>query len=326
MKKYKIGILGAGHIAEKMAFTLNQMVEAEAYAIGSRSQEKADRFARQYNISHAYGSYEDLVKDPDIDLIYIATPHSHHYAHALLCLEHDKPVLCEKAFTANASQAEELISLARTKGVFITEAIWTRFMPFSKSIRQLLDSGRIGTPMTLTASLSYPIAHKERILRPELAGGALLDLGVYPLNFAIMAFGKDIKCISSACLKTDTGVDAQNSITLIYRDGRMAVMQTNIYCAGDRQGIISGDKGYIIIDNVNNPQKASIYSAEHELTDEICCPPQINGYEYEVLSSIRALEKGAIETPEMPHAETLYIMHLLDDLRKEWGVYFPGDE
>lgn len=326
MKKYKIGILGAGHIAEKMAWTLQRMEAAEAFAVGSRSREKAERFARAYGLQRAYGSYEALVEDPEVDLVYIATPHSHHYAHALLCLQHKKPVLCEKAFTANARQAEEVIARARQEGVFVAEAIWTRFMPFSQTIRQLVDSGRIGTPMTLTASLSYPMATKERIVRPELAGGALLDLGVYPLNFAFMVFGKDIERIASACLKTDTGVDAQNTITLAYRDGRMAVMQTNIYCVGDRQGIIGGDKGYIIVDNINNPQKASVYSSEHRLVDEIHCPPQISGYEYEVLASIQALEQGAIETPEMPHAETLGVMHLLDGLRKEWGVRFPDDE
>ena len=325
MKKYKIGILGAGHIGHKMASTLQEMQEAEAYAIASRDIEKAKQFAQSHQMPKAYGSYEELAQDPDVDLIYIATPHSHHYAHAKLCLEYRKPVLCEKAFTANACQADDLISSFREKGVFIAEAIWTRFLPFSQTLRQLIDEGRIGTSMTLTASLSYPIAEKERIMRPELAGGALLDLGVYPINFALMAFGKDIEKITSTCLKTATNVDAQNSITFAYRNGRMAVMQTNIYCAGDRQGIIAGDKGYLIVDNINNPQKAAIYSSDHQVVEEICCPPQINGYEYEVLASIRALEEGRIETKEMPHEETLYVMRMLDSFRREWGIHFPGD-
>ena len=168
MKKYKIGIIGAGHIAHKMAVTVNELEETEAYAIASRDAKKAQLFAQKYQMSKAYGSYEELVKDPNIDLVYIATPHSHHYMHAKLCLQHDKPVLCEKAFTANAHQAEELINLARTRNIFLTEAIWTRFIPFSQTIRQLINE-RIGTPMTLTASLSYPIFGKERIMRPEQA-------------------------------------------------------------------------------------------------------------------------------------------------------------
>lgn len=325
MKTYRIGIIGAGHIAEKMASTIRQMHNVETYAIASRQLEKAKNFATKYAIKQAYGSYEDLVSDSNIDLVYIATPHSMHYAHARLCIENKKPVLCEKAFTANAQQAESLLKLAAEKQVFITEAIWTRFMPFSKKIRQVLDDGVIGTPMTLMASLSYPIADKERIIKPELAGGALLDLGVYPINFALMVFGNDIKDIVSTCIKSDTGIDAQNSITFIYNNGRMAVMQTNIYCAGDRQGIIYGDKGYIIVDNINNPQQATIYSETHSIIKTLVCPTQISGYEYEVYASINALEQGKLECNDMPHQETLYVMHMLDNLRQKWGVRFPMD-
>lgn len=325
MKTYRIGIIGAGHIAEKMASTIRQMHNVETYAIASRQLEKAKNFATKYAIKQAYGSYEDLVSDSNIDLVYIATPHSMHYAHARLCIENKKPVLCEKAFTANAQQAESLLKLAAEKQVFITEAIWTRFMPFSKKIRQVLDDGVIGTPMTLMASLSYPIADKERIIKPELAGGALLDLGVYPINFALMVFGNDIKDIVSTCIKSDTGIDAQNSITFIYNNGRMAVMQTNIYCAGDRQGIIYGDKGYIIVDNINNPQQATIYSETHSIIKTLVCPTQISGYEYEVYASINALEQGKLECNDMPHQETLYVMRMLDNLRQKWGVRFPMD-
>ena len=325
MKTYRIGIIGAGHIAEKMASTIRQMHNVETYAIASRQLEKAKNFATKYAIKQAYGSYEDLVSDSNIDLVYIATPHSMHYAHARLCIENKKPVLCEKAFTANAQQAESLLKLAAEKQVFITEAIWTRFIPFSKKIRQVLDDGVIGTPMTLMASLSYPIADKERIIKPELAGGALLDLGVYPINFALMVFGNDIKDIVSTCIKSDTGIDAQNSITFIYNNGRMAVMQTNIYCAGDRQGIIYGDKGYIIVDNINNPQQATIYSETHSIIKTLVCPTQISGYEYEVYASINALEQGKLECNDMPHQETLYVMRMLDNLRQKWGVRFPMD-
>ena len=325
MKTYRIGIIGAGHIAEKMASTIRQMHNVETYAIASRQLEKAKNFATKYAIKQAYGSYEDLVSDSNIDLVYIATPHSMHYAHARLCIENKKPVLCEKAFTANAQQAESLLKLAAEKQDFITEAIWTRFMPFSKKIRQVLDDGVIGTPMTLMASLSYPIADKERIIKPELAGGALLDLGVYPINFALMVFGNDIKDIVSTCIKSDTGIDAQNSITFIYNNGRMAVMQTNIYCAGDRQGIIYGDKGYIIVDNINNPQQATIYSETHSIIKTLVCPTQISGYEYEVYASINALEQGKLECNDMPHQETLYVMRMLDNLRQKWGVRFPMD-
>lgn len=325
MKVYKVGIIGAGSIAQKMADTLNSMENAEAYAIASRQLEKARMFADKNSMPRAFGSYQELVSDKDVDLIYIATPHSLHYEHARLCIEHGKPVLCEKAFTANVRQAKALLKLAKEKNVFITEAVWTRFMPFSKTIRQLLDSGIIGIPTMLTAGLSYAVSHKERLFKPELAGGALLDLGIYPINFALMAFGNDIENITSACVKNKYGVDEQNSITFRFKDGKMAVMQSSMICAGDRQGIISGDKGYIIVENINNPQRATVYTKNHEIIEQLYCPTQISGYEYEVNASIQALQAGALETPDMPHEETLRIMQILDELRSEWGVQFPMD-
>ena len=325
-QKLKVGILGAGHIAQKMATTLMGMKEAELYAVAARELSRAEQFANEFHAQKAYGNYEALADDPDIDLIYIATPHSHHFGPARMCLLKGKPVLCEKAFTANAREAEELIRIAQEKQVFLAEAIWTRYMPFSRTIRELTESGIIGKPMMLTASLGYPIAHKERIVRLELCGGALYDLGVYPINFALMTFGNDLEKITSTCMKNEAGVDMQNSITFTYRDGRMAVMQTTAFCASDRQGIISGDKGYLVIDNINNPQQAVVYNPDHQETGRYTCPPQITGFEYQVLEAAEAIRQGAIEPASMPHAETLRVMRMLDSLRQEWGIRFPMDE
>lgn len=325
-QKLKVGILGAGHIAQKMATTLMGMKEAELYAVAARELSRAEQFANEFHAQKAYGNYEALADDPDIDLIYIATPHSHHFEPARMCLLKGKPVLCEKAFTANAREAEELIRIAQEKQVFLAEAIWTRYMPFSRTIRELTESGIIGKPMMLTASLGYPIAHKERIVRLELCGGALYDLGVYPINFALMTFGNDLEKITSTCMKNEAGVDMQNSITFTYRDGRMAVMQTTAFCASDRQGIISGDKGYLVIDNINNPQQAVVYNTDHQKTARYTCPPQITGFEYQVQEAAEAIRRGAIEPASMPHAETLRVMQMLDSLRQEWGIRFPMDE
>ena len=325
-QKLKVGILGAGHIAQKMATTLMGMKEAELYAVAARELSRAEQFADEFHAQKAYGNYEALADDPDIDLIYIATPHSHHFGPARMCLLKGKPVLCEKAFTANAREAEELIRIAQEKQVFLAEAIWTRYMPFSRTIRELTESGIIGKPMMLTASLGYPIAHKERIVRLELCGGALYDLGVYPINFALMTFGNDLEKITSTCMKNEAGVDMQNSITFTYRDGRMAVMQTTAFCASDRQGIISGDKGYLVIDNINNPQQAVVYNTDHQETGRYTCPPQITGFEYQVLEAAEAIRQGAIEPASMPHAETLRVMRMLDSLRQEWDIRFPMDE
>ena len=324
-KNTRIGIIGCGWIAEKMAITLQGMEKVEAYAIASRDLNKAETFAQKWNFTRAYGSYEEMLDDELVDLVYIATPHSHHYAHTRLSLLKGKPVLCEKAFTANAKEAEKLLQLAKEKNLFLTEAIWTRYMPLSQTICELVDNGAIGRPQLLTANLCYPNYHKERMHKPELAGGALLDLGVYTLNFAAMVFGTDIIRTTSACIKTDTGVDAQNSITLEYADGKMAILCSSQMAKSDRQGIISGDKGFIIVDNINNPQKVSVYDSDYQLTAVYNCPPQITGYEYQVYASIEALENGWLESPFMPHQETLRIMRQMDELRKEWGVIYPSD-
>lgn len=176
-----IAILGAGSIARTMARTLRMMKArgdaVELYAVASRSLERAQAFAREEGFACAYGSYEELVQDPAVELVYIATPHSHHAAQMELCIDHGKHVLCEKSFTANAAQAEAVLQRARQKGVLVTEAIWTRYMPMRSILSELIASGEIGTPRLLTANLCYPLLHKERILRPELAGGALLDVG-----------------------------------------------------------------------------------------------------------------------------------------------------
>lgn len=322
---FRIGIIGAGHIAVKMAVTINAMPDVEAYAVASRQYDKAAAFAGQFGFTKAYGSYEELVEDPAVDLVYVATPHSLHYCHVMMCLGHGKAVLCEKAFMANAREAAEVIRISEEKGIFLAEAIWTRYMPFSKTIKEVVDSGAIGRPMMLSAHLGYPVADKERLIRPELGGGALLDLGVYALNFAFMIFGTGFSDITSSCMKSDTGVDMQNSITLRYADGRIADLQSTALCASDRQGIICGDKGYIICDNINNPLKAELYDANHSLVRTYNAPEQITGFEYQVRACIEAISQGRTETAYMPHSETLLVMEIMDSLRSTWGVHFPND-
>ena len=324
-KKFKVGIIGAGSIARKMADTLRGMQEAELYAIAARDLSRAEAFAREFQAPKAYGSYEELADDPEVDLVYIATPHSHHYSHARMCLLKGKPVLCEKAFTANTREAEELMRLSEEKRVFLTEAIWTRYMPFSRTIREIVESGIIGTPTILTAHIAYAISNVERLLRPELCGGALYDVGVYPINFALMTFGEEIEKITSTCVKNDLGVDMQDSITFTYKDGRMAVLYATAYSATDRSAVISGTLGHIVVENVNNPQRAIVYNKDYQEIARHECPQQITGYEYEVMASCEAIEQGWIESPFMPHAKTIDVMKMLDNLRAEWEVVYPND-
>ena len=320
-----IGIIGAGHIAAKMSRTIEKMTGVCRYAVASRDLQKARDFAAEYGFEAAYGSYEELCRDPKVDLVYVATPHSHHFAHVKMCIEHSKPVLCEKSFTANADEAQELMRLSRERKVFLAEAMWTRYMPFSRTIKETLESGIIGKPEVLSANLGYSIEWKERIVKPELCGGALLDLGVYCINFADICFGLDITEIKSCCVKNDLGVDMQETISFVYRDGRIANLCASARCATDRQGIISGSEGFMIVDNINNPQNLSVYDKHSTLLKKTSAPPCISGYEYEVYACKDALEKGLSQSPYFPLERSVLIMDLMDSLRKEWGVRFPMD-
>lgn len=325
MERIKIGIIGSGWIAQKMAITLAGIPEAEPYAIASRDLQKAQAFAADWNFTTAYGSYEEMVQDENVQLVYIASPHSHHYEHAKLCLMHNKPILCEKAFTATAWQAEEILRLAKQRNIFVAEAIWTRYMPLSHRINQLIESGIIGDPRILSANLGYPNWLKERMYTPELAGGALLDLGVYPINFAFMVFGSNFQSVTSTCTKIDTGMDAQESITFTYADGRMAVLYSTMMAKTDRQCVVSGTEGHLLIENCNNPQSITVVNSDYQVIERHDAPQQITGYEYQVYACIEALRNGWLETPYMPHAETLHVMQVMDQLRQEWGVRYPWD-
>lgn len=318
-----VGILGAGNIAGTMARTLNGMKDVTAYAVAARDLERAQSFAKEYQMEKAYGSYEEMLQDENVDLVYIATPHSHHLQHGKLCISYGKPVLCEKSFTANAAQARELLDYAKEKGVFITEAIWTRYMPSRKIITDIIESGELGDVHMLSANLGYRLIDKERLTNPELAGGALLDVGVYPLNFASMFLGNDIENITSSCVKFDTGVDGQAGMILTYKDGRMATLHTGMYAATEQYGIIYGSKGYLIAYNINNIDKIEVYSSDRKLIRTIEVPEQITGYEYEVEACMCALKEGRFECEEMPHSETICLMEQMDTLRAQWGIRYP---
>ncbi len=318
----KIGILGAGSIAHSMAKTVSRMEGTELYAVASRSIGKAEDFARQYQIPKAYGSYQEMAEDPAVDLVYVATPHSHHYAHVRLCLEHGRNVLCEKAFMVNSSQAREVVRLAREKRLLLAEAIWTRYMPSRALIREAVDSGIIGEVTSLTANLGYVVKHKERLIRSDLGGGALLDLGVYPVNFALMVFGDDYEEVSADAVLSGEGVDLQNSITLKWKDGKFAVLHSNMQALTDRRGVIYGDKGYIVVENINNCESVCAYDLERKLIRKYEIPEQITGYEYEVEACRSAIKAGEVECKEMPHADSVAVMALLDKVRKILGITY----
>ena len=322
----RLGIVGAGWIAEKMAQTVQGLKDVENYAIASRSMEKAEAFRDKWDVTMAYGSYEEMFADDKVDLVYIAVPHSHHYQCTMDALRAGRNVLCEKAFAVNASQAEEMTGTAREKGLLLAEAIWTRYMPSRKIIDDIIRSGEIGEVTSVDSNLGYAIYMNDRLTNPVLAGGCLLDLTVYTLNFSSMILGDAHKKVHASMIPTDTGVDGMDSVMIEYENGAMASMFTTMYALTDRRGLIAGEKGFIVVENINNPQRITVYEPDRDaprVRKEIVVPEQITGYEYQVLACMEAIEAGRTECEAMPHAETVEIMRQMDAIREQWGLVFP---
>ena len=231
-------------------------------------------------------------------------------------------MLCEKPFTVNAVQAEEVFEMADKKGCFVTEAMWTRYMPSRKMIESMIGEGTIGEIQSLTANLGYPLLGVQRLTDPRLAGGALLDLGIYLIHFARMIFGTKIEKVQASCVLHEKGVDMSDSITLEFEGGKMAVLHSGIGSVFNRKGVLFGEKGYMEITNVNNPEKVVAYDQRDRLIGQKLPPVQITGLEYEVESCCRAIQNGWKECPELPHEETVDVLRMMDDMRKGWGMRY----
>ena len=323
MEKINFGILATGNIANSMAEAVSRLDIFDCCAAASRSYERAKAFADRWEFRKACGSYEELVQDREVELVYVASPHSHHYQHAKLCLEHGKHVLLEKAFTVNAAQAEELISLSRQKGLLLAEAFWPRYMPSRKMIADLIAQGMIGEVQSVVADFGAPLSHVERLCKPELAGGALLDLGVYPLNFALTVLTGNVRDIQSNAVMSPEGVDWMNGMTLTFEDNKIAVLHSNMLAYMSNRGVVYGDQGYLEMGDLNNCSEIRVYGADKKMTACYPVPEQINGYEYEAAACARAIRAGQTECEEMPHSETLRLMRILDTVREQWGFKLP---
>lgn len=330
-RRVNVAILGAGRIAHAMAETLVGMASdpryaslVAPYAVAARDGGRAAAFAERYGFPKSYGSYEELVDDPDVDLVYIATPHSLHAEQAILCMRAGKNVLVEKSFTANAAQARDMLAVATETGMLCTEAIWTRYMPSRRLVDDIVASGVIGEVRAVDANLCYPVSDKPRMTDPALAGGALLDVGVYPLNFIDMVLGpRAIDRVVTSMTPYGTGVDAHDSITLHYQDGTIATAQASMLVASDRGGYVWGTDGYLVCRNINDIEGVDVFDADHRLVAHHDVPPQITGYEYEVADAANAILDGRTECEAMPHADTLRLMELMDSIRADWGLVYP---
>jgi predicted dehydrogenase len=329
MGAVRIGIAGTGAIASVMAKTLCMMKasgdgSATLAAVASRDVARARAFVNDNGCGDAktFGSYAEMAASGAIDMAYIAVPNQAHIAVATEFLRHGIACLVEKPFCVNIKEAQELYKCADDHKALATEGIWTRYQPMRSMIGDAIKSGIIGAPMFAEANLSYEIASKERIVRPDYAGGALLDLGVYVLNFAIMAFGHpdDAEC---TCIRNADGCDMSDSISLTFPGGRMASLNVSAMCQGHRRGAVFGRRGYLEVDNVNNPQILRIYGPKYELLDERSAPAQLTGFEYEVREAAKCFNDGLSECPSMPRSETLYVQGLMDSLRAQCGVRFP---
>lgn len=326
MEKIRWGILGTGTIARKFAEGLAELPDALLTAVGSREEHTANTFATQYDVPHAHASYEALAQDPEVDVVYVATPHVFHLENSLLCLEQGKAVLCEKPFTMNRGQAEMIFSLAAQKGLFVMEAMWTYFFPAMTMLRQLLQEGVIGEVRMLTADFGYRTAMNPhgRHLSPALGGGALLDVGIYPLALAQMVFGTPTQMTSLAHIG-ETNVDEQAAIILGYESGELALLHTAVRTETPQDAVIMGTNGRILIHAPWwHPQRLTLIQSG-QASEEIEAPYSGNGYNYEAAAVMDCLRQGKTEHPLMPWSTTLALQETMDAVRAQWGLRYPAD-
>ena len=318
-----VTILGTGNIAHKIASTILQMNDVRLYSVISRTSQKAEAFAKEFHIPHYSSDYTQLRKDRNIDLVYIATPHSEHYHLTKFCLLNHKNVLCEKPLAINTAQALELFQLSQKNQCLLAEAIWTRYMPSRFLLTELLTEGLIGSVSSFTANLGYDLQHIPRMTSLKTAGGALLDLAVYPLHFANMFFDGMIQEINAIALKDPQGIDLKNSISITYESGIMATLTSDMTAFTDRRGVISGKKGDLVVDPINNCQTITHFNPSHQRINTYYAPSQITGYEYELLACKKAIENNWIQCPEALHKDTLQVLQTLDKVRSILHITFP---
>jgi dihydrodiol dehydrogenase / D-xylose 1-dehydrogenase (NADP) len=319
------GILGTGSIARKFAEGLASLPDAELAAVGSRTKESADAFADEFSIQRSHGSYAELVADPEVDAIYVATPHTLHKENALICLEAGKAVLCEKPFAINAGQAEEMVAAARSRGIFLMEAMWTRFLPAIEKVREWLSEGLIGEARMVNADFGFRSGWNPegRLLNPELGGGALLDVGVYTISLASMVFGQPPSRIASMADIGQTGVDEQSAMVLGYDKGRLALLSCAVRTSTAQEAMIYGTEGSIRI----HPPFWSTAGATLSVSgkDEVVAnlPSPGNGYTCEAAEAGRCLREGRRESKVMPLDESIQIIKTMDQIREQWGLRYP---
>lgn len=323
-EKIRWGILGTGRIAGKFAVALNHIEDAELYGVASRSEEKAANFAMEYSASKQFHDYESLTADPDIDVVYIATPHSLHRDNCLMCLQHGKAVLCEKPFTINAMEAAAVIDFARRRQLFLMEAMWTRFIPAAIKLKELIEDNVIGDIRYLFAggAILPDFDPDFYVFRKELGGGVLLDAGVYLVSLASWLLGFPDR-IQSAAKLSRRGVDDHDALMLEYDSGAIASMYVSMRTKSRPDITVLGSKGKIYVHPpLFCPSRITLSLFDAEET-EITLPIESNGYQFEIMEVNRCLREGRTESDVMPLDETLEIMRMMDQIREQIGLKYP---
>ena len=325
--KIRWGLIGLGFIARRFVNDLARLPDAEIYAVASRSQEKADAFGAEYGATKIYGSYEDLANDPNVDVAYIGTPHNLHLEHTLLCLKAGKHVLCEKPFAVNAKEARVMIDCAREKNLFLMDAFWTRYFPAMDKLRELLAEEVIGDVMLVTADFGGrgPVLPEKRHFNPDLAGGALLDVGSYCIQFASMIYGKPPTDIVSQYTLGSTGVDELSVLVFKYSDYEMATLTSAIRLGTPHEARVMGTEGYIAIPNFWHPSELTVARAGQE-PETFRFPFQGEGFQFEAIEVGNCIRAGLIESAVYPLEETLAIMETMDRIRADWGLRYPFED
>jgi predicted dehydrogenase len=326
MGKIRWGILATGWIAEQLTEAINAQPDAVCLAVGSRSQASADKFGDEWGIPRRYPTYAALAADPDVDVIYIATPHNLHYENMKLCLSQGKHVLCEKPLTVSAAQARECMDLAKEKGLFLMEAMWMKFIPAIQQMQKWVADGRIGTIRLVQANFAFniPFNPHGRLYDLALAGGALLDMGIYPATLAHLMLGKPERILSTAHLG-QTGVDELNTAIWQYTDGTQAVLTSTQRLERPCDAFITGTQGYIKLhENFWHSRKLTLKQSG-QAAEVVQIPYEGNGYGYQVREVHDCLRAGKLESAVVPLAATFEIMTLLDEMRAQWGLIYPGE-
>ena len=321
MNTIQWGILSTGTIATNFAKTARAMGDVSLRAVASRSMEAADAFADTYGIPARYDRYEALAQDPLVDIVYVATPHSRHYEDMKMLIAAGKHVLCEKSFTTDAAQAQEIFDLAAERGVFVMEAFWTKLIPLYRQIEQIIASGAIGDVRMVTALYGYTTGRQARKFDAQLAGGTLLDIGVYAIGFACMMLGYDIDAVSARLILNEAGTDAVDAVTL-QKGGALAQLTCAIGANTPVHGAVYGTLGHIDIPDFKNPQRATL-CVDGQAPAALACPFEVNGFEYEIREAQDCVRAGKLQSDVMTGAQTVAVMRIMDEVRRQGGLTFP---